>query len=255
MAPSTYLEHHFSSHCHSIPLMMISLYRCKSSSKAISPNMKLKWLHWSLKSRTQNRLQTSLTYLGLGNACSKPSDYSACSFEFKASLSLSFRVKGYAYWPLFDDHVLSLFQLSSSLFSVWSYAVGTDCDIHHWLTWLHITEAPSQQTYFINFLFSRWALCEKLVADYATYSDLKAHLGVGKSLEPNMMNIDQLSNRNLYQYKKSLVRSVPSIFVASLVALIILSPVFPIIALTITSTSRGPVLYRQLRVGKSTPER
>ena len=68
------------------------------------------------------------------------------------------------------------------------------------------------------------------------------------------MNIDQLSNHNLYQYKVSRAKRTFD-FVASLVALIILSPVFPIIALAIVFTSRGPVLYRQLRVGKSTPEK
>lgn len=69
-----------------------------------------------------------------------------------------------------------------------------------------------------------------------------------------MINIDQQSNQNLYQYKVSRAKRTFD-FVVSLVALIILSPVFPIIALAIVLTSRGPVLYRQLRVGKSTPEK
>ena len=69
-----------------------------------------------------------------------------------------------------------------------------------------------------------------------------------------MINIDQQSNQNLYQHKVSRAKRTFD-FVVSLVALIILSPVFPIIALAIVLTSRGPVLYRQLRVGKSTPEK
>ena len=69
-----------------------------------------------------------------------------------------------------------------------------------------------------------------------------------------MMNIDQLSNQNLYQNKISRAKRTFD-FVSSLVALIILSPVVPIIALAIVLTSRGPVFYRQLRVGKSTPEK
>lgn len=69
-----------------------------------------------------------------------------------------------------------------------------------------------------------------------------------------MINIDQQSNQSLYQHKVSRAKRTFD-FVVSLVALIILSPVFPIIALAIVLTSRGPVLYRQLRVGKSTPEK
>ncbi|TKF79188.1 sugar transferase [Vibrio kanaloae] len=69
-----------------------------------------------------------------------------------------------------------------------------------------------------------------------------------------MMNIDQLSNLNLYQYKISRAKRTFD-FVSSLLALIILSPVFPFIALAIALTSRGPIFYRQLRVGKSTPEK
>ncbi|WP_102506476.1 sugar transferase [Vibrio kanaloae] len=69
-----------------------------------------------------------------------------------------------------------------------------------------------------------------------------------------MMNIDQLSNLNLYQYKISRAKRTFD-FVSSLLALVILSPVFPFIALAIALTSRGPIFYRQLRVGKSTPEK
>ncbi|WP_122055373.1 sugar transferase [Vibrio sp. Evd11] len=69
-----------------------------------------------------------------------------------------------------------------------------------------------------------------------------------------MMNIDQLSNQNLYQSKVSRAKRTFD-FVSSLLALVILSPVFPFIALAIALTSRGPIFYRQLRVGKSTPEK
>ena len=69
-----------------------------------------------------------------------------------------------------------------------------------------------------------------------------------------MMNIDQLSNLNLYQYKISRAKRTFD-FVSSLLALVILSPIFPFIALAIALTSRGPIFYRQLRVGKSTPEK
>lgn len=69
-----------------------------------------------------------------------------------------------------------------------------------------------------------------------------------------MMNIDQLSNQNLYQSKVSRAKRTFD-FVSSFLALVILSPVFPFIALAIALTSRGPIFYRQLRVGKSTPEK
>ncbi|MDN3680263.1 sugar transferase [Vibrio tapetis subsp. quintayensis] len=42
--------------------------------------------------------------------------------------------------------------------------------------------------------------------------------------------------------------------VGSLVGLALLMPIFPLIAAAIAFTSKGPVLYRQQRVGKSTPE-
>ncbi|MCB5358568.1 sugar transferase [Vibrio lentus] len=69
-----------------------------------------------------------------------------------------------------------------------------------------------------------------------------------------MMNIDQLSNQNLYQSKISRAKRTFD-FVSSLLALVVLSPIFPFIALAIALTSRGPIFYRQLRVGKSTPEK
>lgn len=69
-----------------------------------------------------------------------------------------------------------------------------------------------------------------------------------------MMNIDQLSNQKLYQSKISRAKRTFD-FVSSLLALVLLSPVFPFIALAIALTSRGPIFYRQLRVGKSTPEK
>lgn len=69
-----------------------------------------------------------------------------------------------------------------------------------------------------------------------------------------MMNIEQLSTQNLYQYKISRAKRTFD-FVSSLIALILLAPVFPLIAMAIALTSRGPIFYRQLRVGKSTPEK
>lgn len=41
----------------------------------------------------------------------------------------------------------------------------------------------------------------------------------------------------------------------SIMALLLLSPVMPFIALAIKLSSAGPVFYKQLRVGKSTPDR
>ncbi|MGF1744041.1 sugar transferase [Vibrio minamisatsumaniensis] len=69
-----------------------------------------------------------------------------------------------------------------------------------------------------------------------------------------MMNINQTSNQNLYQSKISRAKRTFDV-VCSLLAIVILSPVFPFIALAIALTSRGPILYRQLRVGKSTPDK
>ncbi|MBU2898997.1 sugar transferase [Vibrio hepatarius] len=43
-------------------------------------------------------------------------------------------------------------------------------------------------------------------------------------------------------------------FISALLGLLILSPVMPVIALAIKLDSKGPVFYKQLRVGKSTPE-
>ncbi|QIA63639.1 sugar transferase [Vibrio astriarenae] len=42
--------------------------------------------------------------------------------------------------------------------------------------------------------------------------------------------------------------------VGAIVGLALFLPIFPIIALAIVSTSKGPVFYQQTRVGKSTPE-
>ena len=42
--------------------------------------------------------------------------------------------------------------------------------------------------------------------------------------------------------------------VGAIVGLFVLLPVIPFIALAVKCTSKGPVLYQQLRVGKSTPE-
>ena len=58
----------------------------------------------------------------------------------------------------------------------------------------------------------------------------------------------------LYQNKISRAKRSFDFF-ASMFAIILFSPVFPIIALAIVMTSKGPVFYRQLRVGKSTPEK
>ncbi|EGA69133.1 putative sugar transferase [Vibrio sinaloensis DSM 21326] len=41
----------------------------------------------------------------------------------------------------------------------------------------------------------------------------------------------------------------------SIMALLLLAPVMPFIALAIKTSSNGPVFYKQLRVGKSTPDR
>ncbi|MGR5211266.1 sugar transferase [Vibrio rotiferianus] len=55
---------------------------------------------------------------------------------------------------------------------------------------------------------------------------------------------------------QSRIRNSKRIFdvVISLVILLITLPLFPVIALVIMSSSRGPIIYRQLRVGRSTPE-
>ncbi|MBD1564378.1 sugar transferase [Vibrio sp. S12_S33] len=44
-------------------------------------------------------------------------------------------------------------------------------------------------------------------------------------------------------------------FIGATLGLLLLLPILPFIALAIKTTSSGPVLYRQLRVGKSTPEK
>ncbi|WP_407833027.1 sugar transferase [Vibrio rotiferianus] len=55
---------------------------------------------------------------------------------------------------------------------------------------------------------------------------------------------------------QSRIRNSKRIFdvVISLVILLITLPLFPLIALAILSSSKGPVIYRQLRVGRSTPD-
>ncbi len=41
----------------------------------------------------------------------------------------------------------------------------------------------------------------------------------------------------------------------AIIGLLILMPVLPLVAIAIKTTSKGPVFYKQLRVGKSTPEK
>ncbi|CAH1592569.1 sugar transferase [Vibrio rotiferianus] len=55
---------------------------------------------------------------------------------------------------------------------------------------------------------------------------------------------------------QSRIRNSKRIFdvVISLVILLITLPLFPLIALAIISSSKGPVIYCQLRVGRSTPD-
>ena len=55
---------------------------------------------------------------------------------------------------------------------------------------------------------------------------------------------------------QSRIRNSKRIFdvVISLVILLITLPLFPLIALAIISSSKGAVIYRQLRVGRSTPD-
>lgn len=42
---------------------------------------------------------------------------------------------------------------------------------------------------------------------------------------------------------------------SALIALLLLSPIMPVIAIAIKVSSPGPIFYKQLRVGKSTPDR
>lgn len=55
---------------------------------------------------------------------------------------------------------------------------------------------------------------------------------------------------------QSRIRNSKRIFdvVISLVILLITLPLFPLIAIAIIGSSKGPVIYRQLRVGRSTPD-
>ncbi|EEZ86643.1 conserved hypothetical protein [Vibrio harveyi 1DA3] len=43
--------------------------------------------------------------------------------------------------------------------------------------------------------------------------------------------------------------------VVSLLILLVTMPIMPLIALAIVMNSKGPVIYRQLRVGRCTPEK
>ncbi|MDN3613969.1 sugar transferase [Vibrio kagoshimensis] len=70
-----------------------------------------------------------------------------------------------------------------------------------------------------------------------------------------MMNTNLYLNKNsLYQNKISHAKRTFD-FLGALVALVIFLPLFPIIAFAIAVSSKGPVFYRQLRVGKSTPDK
>lgn len=68
----------------------------------------------------------------------------------------------------------------------------------------------------------------------------------------NTTTIDQNKN-SLYQSKISNAKRAFD-FLGALTALAIFLPLFPVIALAIAVSSKGPVFYRQLRVGKSTPD-
>ncbi|MFB9152856.1 MAG: sugar transferase [Vibrio gallaecicus] len=69
------------------------------------------------------------------------------------------------------------------------------------------------------------------------------------------MNTNLYLNKNsLYQNKISHAKRTFD-FLGALVALVIFLPLFPIIAFAIAVSSKGPVFYRQLRVGKSTPDK
>lgn len=63
-----------------------------------------------------------------------------------------------------------------------------------------------------------------------------------------------MMNTNLYQNNISRAKRTFD-FTGALVVLILFAPLFPLIALAIVVSSRGPVFYKQLRVGKSTPEK
>ncbi|MDE1221695.1 sugar transferase [Vibrio aestuarianus] len=64
-----------------------------------------------------------------------------------------------------------------------------------------------------------------------------------------MMKTRKLTRLSVYATKRSFD------FIGAALGLLLLLPILPFIALAIKTTSSGPVLYRQLRVGKSTPEK
>lgn len=63
------------------------------------------------------------------------------------------------------------------------------------------------------------------------------------------MKTRKLTRLSIYAAKRSFD------LIGAALGLLLLLPVLPLIALAIKTTSPGPVLYRQLRVGKSTPEK
>ncbi|MDE1249616.1 sugar transferase [Vibrio aestuarianus] len=64
-----------------------------------------------------------------------------------------------------------------------------------------------------------------------------------------MMKTRKLTRLSVYATKRGFD------FIGAALGLLLLLPILPFIALAIKTTSSGPVLYRQLRVGKSTPEK
>ncbi|WP_277432471.1 sugar transferase [Vibrio sp. 1180_3] len=64
-----------------------------------------------------------------------------------------------------------------------------------------------------------------------------------------MMKTRKLTRLSVYATKRIFD------FIGAALGLLLLLPILPFIALAIKTTSSGPVLYRQLRVGKSTPEK
>nr|WP_192073895.1 sugar transferase [Vibrio sp. S12_S33] len=64
-----------------------------------------------------------------------------------------------------------------------------------------------------------------------------------------MMKTHKLTRLSVYATKRGFD------FIGATLGLLLLLPILPFIALAIKTTSSGPVLYRQLRVGKSTPEK
>ncbi|WP_420895703.1 sugar transferase [Vibrio aestuarianus] len=63
------------------------------------------------------------------------------------------------------------------------------------------------------------------------------------------MKTRKLTRLSVYATKRSFD------FIGAALGLLLLLPILPFIALAIKTTSSGPVLYLQLRVGKSTPEK